>query len=123
MICPAIQRIDTRAFAAAETTAATAETIAAAITAAPHLYLPDPDGAAVNLIIGSPRQPPRAIQLIPHHADLLLIAAAGITGDDEHPHISPADPGEHSAALARAHITPAHQPAIAAALTAALTTT
>lgn len=122
MISPAIQRIDTRAFAAAETTAATAETIAAAITAAPHLYLPDPGGAAVNLIIRSPRQPLRAVQLISHHADLLLIAAAGITGDDEHPHISPADPGEH-AALARAHITPAHQAAIAAALTAALTTT
>lgn len=117
MISPAIQRIDTRAFAAAETTAATAETIAAAITAAPHLYLPDPGGAAVNLIIRSPRQPLRAVQLISHHADLLLIAAAGITGDDEHPHISPADPGEHAAALARAHITPAHQPAIAAALT------
>ena len=123
MISPAIQRIDTRAFAAAETTAATAETIAAAITAAPHLYLPDPGGAAVNLIIRSPRQPLRAVQLISHHADLLLIAAAGITGDDEHPHISPADPGEHAAALARAHITPAHQPAIAAALTASLTTT
>ena len=75
MICPAIQRIDTRAFAAAETTTATAETIAAAITAAPHLYLPDPGGAAVTLIIGSPRQPPRAVQLIPHHADLLFIAA------------------------------------------------
>lgn len=116
------QRIDTRTFAAAETITATAETIAAAITAAPALYLPAPEGPDLTLIARDQHHRPLAVRLHPIGPDLIACTPATLTSaEDQRPQITAADPTT-AAALTRTDCTATRRAALADTLTAPLHT-